>query len=264
MMRALISSLGLIFLTSLPGVSAPLIWTGATADLSVASNWNPASVPTISDNATFNAASTTKQLLTPGGTDFSVSSATFTSGNFSFDTSGFGDVINFGNGVSGGGLVVSNAAAVDFNDQSIFLNNSMSWSVSGGSQFSSSGTVDTTNDGVETGYALTLAFGAGQTNNRATFQEITFGTTGSLTVTNWGGAVGQFGGTNNQLRFFGTVSQPPDLTNIKFTVGVSTLSSAAQNFGSYWEVVPVPEPATCVLLAGGMTCLGILRLRRMI
>jgi len=219
MMKAVISSLGLIFLTSLPGVSAPLIWTGATPDLSVASNWNPASVPTISDNATFNAASTTKQLLTPGGTDFSVASATFTSGNFSFAASGFGDVINFGNGVSGGGLVLSSTATVDFNDQFIFLNKKMSWSVSGGSQFSSSGTVDTTNDGNDTGYALTLAFGVGQTNNRATFQDVTFGTTGTLTVTNWGGTPGQFSGVKNQLRIFGDGSQPPDLTNIKFTVG---------------------------------------------
>ena len=251
----------LLIFSAVHAMSGPIVtWLGTSADLSLETNWSGGVAPSSANTANFTSSAATKTNLTLNGEDFTAQVIQFISSNYTFEApAGPGNIV-IGDATTGG-LNLS-SATVDFDAQSIFLNNNMSWSVSGGSQLASSGTVDTTGGGSLDGIALTLAFGAGQTNNRATFGTFDFGTTGTLTVTNWGGTPGQFGGVNNQLRFS---SDPTgDLPNIKFTVGASTLNSTAQNFGSYWEVVPVPEPATCFLLAGGMACLGILRHRRII
>lgn len=247
-------SAGLIGLTMLACQAGPLVtytWTGTSPDLSDSTNWTPTGIPTSIDAASFNASAVTKVLLTPGGMDFSVKSATFSSAAFSFASAGPGDVINLGDGDIGA-TTVSSAASVDFNDQPIMLNNSMTWAVSGGSSLTSAGVIDTTGGDPLAGFALTISFGAAQANNFTQFQDFAFGTTGSLTIANWGGTAWHFGGVNNQLRF-GT-DPSAYLGNISFT-GYAA-GAVAQAAGSYWEVVPVPEPATITLVLAGLACIA--------
>lgn len=247
-----------ILFTVLSGFSGPIVyaWTGNSSTiLNDAGNWSPSGIPTESNGDTAGFSGKNVAGLTPGGLLFTAASASFSSGNYSFASKALGESIAFGNGTLGGVSVSS--ATVNFNDQEVFLNNNMSWNVSGGSSITSSGTLNFANGG--TGNVLTLAFGASQTNNVAQFQYFNFGTTGSLSVSNWGGTPGRFGGTNNQLRFGSDPSAY--LSNIKFTVGASTFASTTRNSGSYWEVVPVPEPATIALVFAGMTCIAGLRRR---
>jgi len=235
-------------------ISASFTWVGSTSDLSLDTNWNPTvdAPPTgfADDDAIFNSTATTFTGLTPNGAPFYVRNLSFSGGAYSFASSGPGDSISIGS--NGNGTLSVTAGSVNFNNQSVNLNNPMTWVVSGGSTtILSSGTVNASN------LALGLSFGVSQ-QNVVTLSSLVLGTSGALTVNNWGGSMGVFGGSNNQLRF----SSDPSalLSKISFTGYAGAAST--QNMGSYWEVAPVPEPTTWGLLVGGLTALMIFRRRR--
>lgn len=252
-------TIGFCLFTMIAGIAGPVVsytWTGSSdGNLLLDANWSPTGVPGSESTVSFDENATTTDSLTPYGEPFTVKSATFAGAAFTFDIAGGGDSIYLGNGTTGG-ITVSSAASVDFSDQPIMLNNSMTWAVSGGSSLSSAGTIDTTEGLTITGYSLTLSFGVAQTNNIAQFQDFEFGTTGSLTIANWGGTLGQFGGVNNHVRF--GIDPSGYLGNISFTGYAGSV--AAQDAGSYWEVVPVPEPATISLMLAGLA--GLVGIRR--
>jgi hypothetical protein len=220
----------------------PYTWTGATADLSLDTNWNPLEGPpsAFGDDAIFDATGTTKTGLSPNGA-FSAINMTFTNASYSFGSKGGGDIIGIGDG-TGGTLIMSSAASLSFNDHDLFLDNPMTWSITGNSSFTSSGSVDSSNK------ALGIGFGVGETNVTL-FTNLNLGTTGSLLVSNWGGSLGAFGGANNQLRFSG------DPTAILDEISFSGFTEPAgtQDMGGYWEVAPVPEPSTWLLAAVAFT-----------
>lgn len=230
--------------------AATLTWVGATNDLSLDSNWSPATAP-FADDVIFNASATTKLGLDPGG-PISVNQMTVTGSTYSFAASAGGDAIGIGAGT--GALNVTAGASLNFSDQAVTLNDTMTWTISGNSSVTSSGTVDTTDK------VLTILYGASQTNV-VSLNSLVFGTTGALSITNWGGSLGVYGGANNQLRF--AVDPSSFLSKIAF-VGYPGSIAATQNMGSFFEVVPaaIPEPQTWLLLAGGLTTLLVLRRRR--
>ncbi len=127
----------------------------------------------------------------------------------------------------------------------------MSLSVSGTSSFQG-GAFDASN------LALGINFGAAQ-QNIARFGSLNLGASGNLTISNWGGTLGAFGGANNQLRF--TSDPTALLSKISFS-GYSGSTAATQNMGAYWEVVAVPEPSTWLLIGLGLTAIVIFRRRK--
>jgi hypothetical protein len=242
---------GLVF--AMPGISSASVytWSGATADLSLDTNWTPAGGPpsAFGDDAVFNTTGTTKSGLSPNGV-FSAVTMTFTGASYSFGSKGGGDFISLGDG-GGGNLIMSSAASLSFNDHDVTLNNAMTWSITGNSSFTSTGSVNATN------FALGIGFGVGETNVTL-FSNLNLGASGSLLIGNWGGAVGAFGGTNNQLRF----SNDPTALLDKISFAGFADPAGTQNMGSYWEVAPVPEPNTWLLTAVGLTLAITFRRRR--
>jgi len=228
-------------------------WTGASSDLSVDTNWSPAGGPPSTfgpDTALFDATGITKTNLTPGGVGFSSQVVTFTGATYTFAAAGGGDSIGIGDGVSGS-LVLSLGANVNFNSQSIAIQNSMDWGISGNSVLTSGGVVDVST------YALNVLYGVSETNV-VSFSSVAFSGAGAITIANWGGTLGTFGGANNQLRF--SVDPTAYLSKISF-VGYAGSTAATQNMGSYYEVVAVPEPSTWLFLAGGLTTVMVFRRR---
>lgn len=221
-------------------------WTGASALLDLESNWSPAGGPPSAfgpDSAVFDASGTTKTGLTPNGTGFSVLNMTFTGATYSFASKGGGDGIGID-----GALLLSGGASVNFSDQEITVGAPMSWTLSGNSSFTG-GSVNASN------LALNIAFGASQLNI-ASFGSLDLGASGTLVVNNWGGTAGIYSGANNQLRF--TVDPTVLLPKISFTG--YTGPAATQLVGSYYEVIPVPEPSTYALL--GLALAGCIAFRR--
>jgi len=212
-------------------------------------NWSPAGGPPSSfsgDTALFDASGITKTGLTPNGTAFSVTNLQFTGATYSFASAGGGDTIGID-----GSMSLSSAASVNFSDQQIIIGQSMTWSLSGNSSFTG-GTVNAS------GLNLNLGFTSAQ-QNIARFGSLNLGSSGNLTISNWGGTLGAFGGANNQLRF--TSDPTALLSKISFS-GYSGSTAATQNMGAYWEVVAVPEPSTWLLIGLGLTAIVIFRRRK--
>jgi hypothetical protein len=246
----LLIACGMVF--AMEGISNATVytWSGATSNLSLDTNWSPAGGPpsAFGDDAIFNATGTTKTGLSPNGA-FSAVNMTFTNATYSFGSKSGGDGISLGDG-GGGTLIMSSAASLSFSDHDLFLNNPMTWSITGNSSFTSAGSVSATN------LAFGIGFGVGETNVTL-FSNLNLGASGSLLVSNWGGAVGAFGGANNQLRF--SIDPTALLDKISFA-GFSD-PAGTQNMGSYWEVAPVPEPGTWLLVAVGLTLVVTFRRR---
>ncbi len=247
--RSLISAVALITTTSVVNAQTIYTWTGAGSQLDLETNWSPAGGPPSSfegDTAVFDASGTTKTGLTPNGIAFSVTNLQFTGATYAFATAGGGDTIGID-----GTLSLSSAANVNFSDQQIIIGQSMTWSLSGNSSFTG-GIVNASNR------TLDLGFTSAQ-QNIARFGSLNLGTSGNLTISNWGGSLGVFGGANNQLRFN---SDPTALlSKISFS-GYSGSTAATQNMGAYWEVVAVPEPSTWLLIGLGLSVVIVFRRRK--
>jgi len=245
--------IAVVFSSSLASAQIAYTWSGATSDLSLDTNWDPVGVPSTfgPDTATFNALGTIKTGLTPGGVNFSAQAITFSGATYSFATIGGGESIGIGDGAIGS-LTLASAANVNFSSQYIIVGNSMDWGLSGNSVLTSTGVVDVST------YALNVLYGVSETNV-VSLTSLTFSGAGEITVANWGGTTGVYGGSNNQLRF--STDPTAYLSKISFT-GYAGTTAATQNMGAYYEVVPVPEPATWFLLAMGLTTVVVFRRRR--
>lgn len=227
-------------------------WLGSTSDLSLDTNWTPGGGPPSAfgpDDAVFNASSTVKTGLATNGA-FSSKNVTFSVSSYSFGTSSGGDSFSVGDGTTGT-LSILSGSSVNFSDLGILVSNSMNWAVNGNSAITGSGLV-TASD-----LALGINFGAAQTNI-VRLGNLALGSTGALTINNWGGTLGVYGGTNNQLRF---TSDPTSfLTKISFAGYSGTV--ATQNMGSFYEVIAVPEPKIWLMLALGLTVVVVFRRRQ--
>jgi len=248
-MKKILLFLALSLLVSNRAGAAVYTWVGTTSDMSDANNWSPNDGPPFGDDTLFNSSATTKLSLNPNGF-FNSNVVTFTGATFSFSLAAGGDELNIGAG--SGALNLSSAASVNFSDQTININDAMTWSISGNSSLTSAGSVDTSNK------LLNIVYGASQINT-VKLSSVVFASTGSIVVTNWGGTLGAYGGANNQLRFSGDPTAY--LGKISFA-GYAGSTAAAQNMGGYFEVVAVPEPGTWALLAGGLTTVMVFRRRR--